>query len=63
VDTKNSTAPDDTLEAHYSALERLEAPHACMNGVVYVGHIIEEGGEEVEVIEGVKCRRCVEQDS
>ncbi len=52
--------PHEDVEAHYSAPERLEAPHACMNGVVYVGHIIEEDGEEVEVFEAVPCRRCAD---
>ncbi len=37
-------------------------PHACYEGVVYLGYIIEdsEAGEEVEVIEAVRCRRCAE---
>ncbi len=60
------TRDDDTLDAHYSGLERLEllailkAPHACMNGLVYIGHMAvdPETGEEVEVIEAVPCRRC-----
>ena len=47
---------DDTLDAHYSGLER---PHACMGGYVYIGHLVEgEDGEEVEVVEAVPCRRC-----
>jgi hypothetical protein len=48
---------DDTLEAHYACLER---PHACIDGVVYIGHLVEDPGtgEEVEVIEAVPCRRC-----
>jgi hypothetical protein len=47
---------DDTVEAHYACLER---PHACYEGVVYIGHlIVGEDGEEVEVIEAVPCRRC-----
>ncbi len=66
----NSTAPDphpltrddDTIEAHYAALERLPgAPHGthgCMGGLVFIGHMIEEDGEEAEVIEAVPCRRC-----
>ncbi len=66
MDTKNSTAPDDTIDAHYSGLERLEAleilkaPHGCMGGLVFIGHMIEdsEAGEEVEVFESVPCRRC-----
>ena len=50
---------DDTLEAHYASLERLR-PHACTDGVVYIGHLVEDPGtgEEVEVIEVLPCRRC-----
>ncbi len=54
---------DDTLDAHYSCLERLRphgVPHGCMNGLVFIGHLVEdlETGEEVEVFESVPCRRC-----
>jgi hypothetical protein len=50
---------DDTVEAHYACLER---PHACNDGVVYVGHLVEDPGtgEEVEVFEAVPCRRCAD---
>jgi hypothetical protein len=49
---------DDTVEAHYSSLERLR-PHACMNGTVFIGHlVVGEEGEEVEVFEALPCRRC-----
>jgi hypothetical protein len=62
---------DDTVEAHYSGLERLEAlailkaPHACVGGFVYIGHLVEdpETGEEVEVFESVPCRRCAGEAS
>ena len=54
---------DDTVEAHYASLEHLQAPHACYDGVVFIGHLVEEGGEEVEVIEAVPCRRCAEAGS
>jgi hypothetical protein len=52
---------DDTVEAHYACLER---PHACYQGVVYIGHVVEDTGtgEEVEVIEAVPCRRCAGED-
>jgi hypothetical protein len=47
---------DDTLEAHYSSLER---PHACYDGWVFLGFEGEdENGEPGEVIERVPCRRC-----
>jgi hypothetical protein len=51
---------DDTLEAHYAGLER---PHACNDGVVYIGHLVDDPGtgEETEVIEVVPCRRCAER--
>jgi hypothetical protein len=38
-----------------------ERPHACLEGIIYLGHLIEdESGEEVEIIEAVPCRRCAE---
>ena len=62
MDTRESSAPhahpsteehDDTVEAHYSGLERLR-PCACMNSTVFIGHlIVGEDGEEVEVFEAV----------
>jgi hypothetical protein len=67
--TEKSSAPharppsqdhhDDTVEAHYASLER---PHVCYDGVVYIGHLVEDPrtGEEVEVIEAVPCRRCAD---
>ena len=64
MDTAESSAPhahpstedhDDTIEAHYSCLERL---HACYEGTVYIGHVVDEDGEEVEVFEAVLCCRC-----
>ena len=51
---------DDTVEAHYSCLERLP-PCACMSGVVYIGHLVEADGEEVEVVEAVPCPRCADR--
>jgi hypothetical protein len=49
---------DDTVEVHYSSLERLR-PHACTNGWIFVGHLVlGDAGEEVEVVESVPCRRC-----
>jgi len=54
-----STEDHDTVEAHYAGLER---PHACNDGVVYIGHLVEDPGtgEEVEVFEAVPCRRCAD---
>jgi hypothetical protein len=50
---------DDTVEAHYASLER---PHACYQGVVYIGHlVVGEDGEEFEVMEAVPCRCCAER--
>jgi hypothetical protein len=52
---------DDTVEAHYACLERLY-PCACIEGVVYVGHMVEGAdGEETEVFDAVPCRRCAER--
>jgi hypothetical protein len=61
MDTAESSVPgahpstedcDDTVEAHYSCLER---PCACINGRVFVGYV-DEYGEERE--EAYACRRC-----
>ena len=67
--TEKSSAPhahqsieedDDTVEAHYSGLDRLR-PCACMNGTVFIGHlVVGEDGEEVEIFEAVPCRRCAD---
>ncbi len=53
MDTKNSTAGN--LAPHPSTEER---PCACYEGIVYIGHLVEVDGEEVEVVEDVPCRRC-----
>jgi hypothetical protein len=70
VDTTESSAShahpstenhDGTVEAHYSGLDRLR-PCACMNGTVFIGHlVVGEDGEEVEVFETVPCRRCSDE--
>jgi hypothetical protein len=67
VDATESSAPahpsaedhDDTVEAHYASLER---PHACTDGVVYIGHLVEDPGtsEETEAVDAVPCRRCAD---
>ncbi len=63
MDSRDSSAPlahpptehrDDTLEAHYSCLER---PCACLEGWVFVGYV-DEHGEEKEA--PYRCRRCVD---
>jgi hypothetical protein len=72
MDTPESSAPhahpstedhDDTVEAHYSALERLR-PCACMDGWVFLGRVLESehdlDGEVVEYIR-VPCRRCASE--
>ena len=45
---------DDTVEAHYSCLER---PCACYEGWVFIGYI-DEDGEEREA--SYPCRRCAD---
>ncbi len=51
----DSSAPP----AHLSREE--EIPHGCLNGYVYIGHMVEgEDGEEVETYEAVPCRRCAD---
>jgi hypothetical protein len=63
--TQKSSAPaqpptedrDDTVEAHYSCLER---PCACLEGWVFVGYV-DEYGEEQEA--PYRCRRCADRRS
>ena len=45
---------DETIEAHYSCLER---PCACIEGFVYVGHKVVGDGEEVELVDAVPALR------
>jgi hypothetical protein len=68
MDTKESSAPHshpstdhhDSVEAHYACLER---PHACIDGLVFLGRVVESehdlDGEVVEY-ERVPCRRCAD---
>ena len=65
MDERQSSAPhahpstedqDDTVEAHYSGLERLR-PHACTGGWVFVGYV-DEYGEEREA--SYPRRRCAD---
>jgi hypothetical protein len=65
MDTAESSAPcehlstedlDDTVEAHYSCLER-PRPHACIDGWVFVGYV-DEHGEEREA--SYACHRCAD---
>jgi hypothetical protein len=62
MDTTRIHGNDDTIDAHHSGLERLEAPHGmphgCYRGFVFLGHMIEEDGGEAEIVEAVPCRRC-----
>ena len=65
--TRKSSAPharpstedhDDTIETHYTSLERLGCA-LCYDGLVFVGRLeMTEEGEEIEVVDAVPCRRC-----
>lgn len=50
---------ESSAPAHPSTEER---PCACYDGLVFIGHLVEEDGEAepVEVFEGVPCRRCAD---
>ena len=54
---------DDTLETHYSGLERL-CPHACNSGWVTIGQLAvdPETGAEVEEFALYLCQRCREEE-
>jgi len=49
-----------TAHPAHPSTEGQDHPHVCLNGVVYIGHLVEEDGEEAEVIEAVPCRRCAD---
>ncbi len=51
MDKSKSSAPRPTTESE-------DTPHGCYGGQVYIGHLVEEDGEEIEVFESVPCRRC-----
>jgi hypothetical protein len=53
---------DDTVEAHYSGLERLR-PHACTDGWITLGQLVvdPETGEETEEYALYLCRKCAER--
>lgn len=51
MDTKNSTAPSPHPSTE-------EISHGCYGGLVFIGHMVEEDGEEVEVFEAIPCQRC-----
>jgi hypothetical protein len=56
---------DDKSLAHpaHPSTEEQDHPDACLEGVVYIGHlVVGDDGEEVEVIEAVPCRRCAAVD-
>jgi hypothetical protein len=65
--TQKSSAPthpptedhDDTVEVHYSGLER---PHACNDGWVTIGQTVidPETGEETEEFALYLCDRCAD---
>jgi len=53
-DPFTSTAPSVP-----TGVDQEEPPHGCYGSVVYIGQLVEGGaGEEVEVYEATKCRRC-----
>jgi hypothetical protein len=46
---------------HAAPLDQDERPHVCTDGLVYIGHLVDDPGTgEVEVIEAVPCRRCAD---
>ncbi len=48
--------------AHPSEAPEERNCFACYEGVVYLGRLVEEDGEEVEVFKAVSCRRCAGTD-
>jgi len=56
---KVGTLPVDIRRlAHPTHPSTEEGPCACYEGVVYIGHLVEEDGEGIEVVEAMPCPRC-----
>jgi hypothetical protein len=57
VDTTKDNAPGPHPPTDQ---DRDQAPHACLSGLVFIGHLAcdPETGEEVEEIWAIPCRRC-----
>ena len=64
MDMEKSSAPHahPATGDHDLHLDQDERPHACTDGVVYIGHLVEDPGtgEETEVVDAVPCRRCTD---
>jgi hypothetical protein len=57
--SREETEMQNTLKTRAEQVDAKYAPHGCISGWVYVGHlVVEDDGDEVEVIEAVRCRRC-----
>ncbi len=58
---RNTISPDGDPFTSEPVDQRQDHPHACLNGVVYLGYTYEgEDGDEVEAFEAIPCRRCAE---
>jgi hypothetical protein len=62
VDIKRIPPVGDPFTAAPHHDDQDERPHACNDGVVYIGHLVEDPGtgEEAEVVEPVPWRRCAD---
>jgi hypothetical protein len=63
MDTPESSAPAHPSPEDQDHHDQDERPHACNDGVVYIGHLVEDPGtgEEVERVEALPGRRCAER--
>ena len=53
------TTKDTAHPAQPSTEDRRDHPHACLEGVVFLGElVVGDDGVEVEVVEAVPCKRC-----
>jgi hypothetical protein len=61
------TTEESSASPAQPSTEKHDRPNACIDGVVYIGHLAEDPsgatGEEVEVFEAVPCRRCADEDA
>jgi len=57
------TTEESSASPAHPSTEEHDPPHACIDGVVYIAHLLEDPGTggEVEVFEAIPCRRCAAQ--
>jgi hypothetical protein len=55
---------ESTAHPAHPSTDDHDHPHACTGGLVFLGLVVvDDDGEEVEVISAIPCRRCAGETS